>query len=348
MLLSPDLVQSDTGYATVSNNTFTDTPSHAVQIPNGVVSDNSFFGAGFQTDCHADAICVENTTGPVLITGNYVDWTNTYGGVVATNNAIRITTDIGNVSDVTVTNNILLGGQTTVAVVYGAGAYGPGVFSNVNVYNNYIGDYAYGAYYPQNPVGVTLGSYTDVGFDNPSLSAAAWSAYQSNSIQVNSLLTATASQTTLNAATTGSAMLYGGGLASERLDGGAGETIFVGGAGMQNFSGGAGKNIYTYLAVADSTTQSPDYIGNFNVASDVIDLHALDANPAGTFANFTFIGSAPFSSAGGEIRVTQDVVNNQTLVEADLIGDSSADLYIRLNGIVNLTAVQFRTDDPAI
>ena len=46
--------------------------------------------------------------------------------------------------------------------------------------------------------GVFLGSYTDVGFDNPSLSAAAWSAYQSNSIQVNSLLTATASQTTLN------------------------------------------------------------------------------------------------------------------------------------------------------
>ena len=104
-------LQSDTGYATVSNNTFTDTPSHAVQIPNGVVSDNSFFGAGFQTDCHADAICIENTTGPVLITGNYVDWTNTYGGVVATNNAIRITTDIGNVSNVTVTNNILLGGR---------------------------------------------------------------------------------------------------------------------------------------------------------------------------------------------------------------------------------------------
>ena len=141
-------------------------------------------------------------------------------------------------------------------------------------------------------------------------------------------------------------MLYGGGLASERLDGGAGETIFIGGASVQNFSGGAGKNIYTYLAVADSTNQSPDYIGNFNVASDVIDLHALDANPAGTFANFTFIGSAPFSSAGGEIRVIQDVVNNQTLVEADLVGDSSADLYIRLNGIVNLTASNFALTTP--
>jgi hypothetical protein len=32
-----DFVMSVTGYATVSNNSFIDTPSHAVQIPNGVV-----------------------------------------------------------------------------------------------------------------------------------------------------------------------------------------------------------------------------------------------------------------------------------------------------------------------
>ena len=62
---------------------------------------------------HGDAINVYDTTGPVQITDNYVDWTVT-DNPGTLNNAVRITTDSGNTSNVTVTDNILLGGQLTV------------------------------------------------------------------------------------------------------------------------------------------------------------------------------------------------------------------------------------------
>jgi serralysin len=336
-------VVSVNGYATVSNNSFIDTPSHAVQITNGVVSDNYFSGAGYQAGAHADAISVISTTGPVLISGNYIDWTNNADALAATNEGIRITTESGNTSDVTVTNNIVLGGQASIAVTNGALMATTGVFSNINVYGNYIGDYVYSAYYGAAPAGVTLGSYIDVGFANPALSPAAWSAYQSGGgVVTNNLVTATAGASSVLAAATGTTTLYGNGLAGEYLDGGKTETVMIGGAGTQFFYGGTGSDIYTYLAVADSTPQSSDAIINFNVATDSIDLHSLNASPgSATPVAFTFIGSAPFSSAGGEVCVIQNVAANQTLVEADLVGDSSADLYIRLTGLVNLTAANF-------
>ncbi len=327
-------------YATISDNRFIDTPSHAVQVAAGVVSNNYFSGASYQAGAHADAICIYNTTGPVTITGNYIDWTNSADALGVTNNAIQIATDIGSISNVTVTNNIILGGQCSINVGYGS--VSGASFSNVNIYNNFIGDYVYSAYYPTDPAGVTLGSYTDVGYDNPALSTAAWSAYLANGIVTNSLLTATASGTTLYATTTGSTTLYGGGISGVHLDGRSGETIYVGGAGTQYMWSGSGRDIYTYLALADSTVNSPDGIGNFNVATDVIDLHDLNAEPGSSPpVNFTFIGSAAFSSAGGEVRIVQDIAHNQTLVEADLVGDSSADLEIRISGLLNLTAANF-------
>ena len=86
---------------------------------------------------------------------------------------------------------------------------------------------------------------------------------------------------------------------------------------------GLGADIFTELAVSDATVNSADYIAAFNPAKDVIDLSHIDANlvVAGV-QKFTFIGTAPFSGAGAQVRYVQDPANNMTCVQADLAGDS--------------------------
>ena len=84
---------------------------------------------------------------------------------------------------------------------------------------------------------------------------------------------------------------------------------------------------------------------NFDPVKDVIDLSSIDANTglysASPTANFTFIGTAPFSGSGGQARYQYDAALNETLVQADVVGDSSPDLEIRLMGDINLTAANF-------
>ena len=84
-------VTSVSGYATITDNSFIDTPAHTITLSNGVVSGNYISGGGYMTGDHADAINVYDTTGPVLITDNYVDWTVT-DNPGTLNNAVRITT----------------------------------------------------------------------------------------------------------------------------------------------------------------------------------------------------------------------------------------------------------------
>ncbi len=118
----------------------------------------------------------------------------------------------------------------------------------------------------------------------------------------------------------------------------AGETNFVGGFGAQYLFGGQGANILTYLSIGDGG----DRIAAFDPAKDVIDLSRIDADitKAGV-QNFTFIGSAAFSAKGAEVRYQLNPANNTTLVQADLVGDSSADFTITLQGQVPLTAANF-------
>ena len=126
------------------------------------------------------------------------------------------------------------------------------------------------------------------------------------------------------------------------LYGGLGETNFVGGLGRQYLIGGAGANIFTELAVSDSTVNSSDYIDTFNPAKDVIDLSHIDANLAAAgVQNFTFIGTASFSGGGAQVRYRQDPTKNMTYVEADLAGDSAPDVYMQLAGLQTLTAANF-------
>jgi hypothetical protein len=346
-----NFVESASGYATITDNTFIDTPAHTILLADGVVSGNYISGGGYMTGDHGDAINVYDTTGPVLITDNYVDWTVT-DNPGSLNNAVRITTDSGNTSNVTVTDNILLGGQWTVdadpstITWLNPGATGTlgatGTMSDINISNNYIGFGVAGSNYQAGP-GATQTDNTIVDYSNPVWSIKGWDAYSAGGLGTTNVIAATANGERIIAPATGTTTLYSGGFTDVYMNGSTSETVFVDG---QYMYGGAGANIFKYLTVANSyANHSEDAIVNFDPVKDVIDLSSIDASTglysASPTANFTFIGTAPFSGAGGQVRYEYDAALNETLVEADVVGDSSPDLEIRLTGDINLSAANF-------
>jgi serralysin len=56
-------ILSASGSVSVINNSFIDSPSHPVQLSNGVVTGNYFSGGAYIPGTHADAVNVYNTTG---------------------------------------------------------------------------------------------------------------------------------------------------------------------------------------------------------------------------------------------------------------------------------------------
>ncbi|WP_294541429.1 M10 family metallopeptidase C-terminal domain-containing protein [uncultured Rhodoblastus sp.] len=325
---------------TILNNTFIDTPGDGIDMTSGIVSGNYFSGAGYTSNgTHPDAIWISDSLGPTVITNNFIDWSPNPTSTFYTNDCVRVTTELGNAQNITISGNYMFGGSCVID----AGNTGKnGIFSNIDITDNYIGFAGAYDFYPGPQTGVTKSGNVIFDFTNPVYSTNAWDAYKANGIVTNWLVTQTGGANSIYAASTGSTTLYGASKAGSYLNGGAGETIFIGGAGIQGYWGGSGKNIFSYLSIADSYYMGPDMIGNFHVATDVIDLHAINANPASpSGGNFTFIGSAPFSSAGGEVRVVQDVAKNQTYVQADMAGGSSPELIIRFSGLLNLTASNF-------
>lgn len=125
------------------------------------------------------------------------------------------------------------------------------------------------------------------------------------------------------------------------LQGGAGDDRFDGGAGNDMLTGGLGADKFLFDSAGLATsisTRSAERITDFHHAEgDKIDLHAIDANGAlaGDTA-FTFIGSAAFSHAAGQLRAA--FVGTSTFLYADSNGDAVADFLIRLDGRVNLVA----------
>jgi serralysin len=325
----------------VLNNSMINAPGDAIDAWGGTFTGNYISGGGFSSKgTHPDGIWITNSQSPTLISNNFIDWTWANGATNnsngTTNNAVRITSEEGNVSNVTVTNNILLGGEYTID----AGNAGSGTFSNIQISNNFIGFGAAGDFIYGPQAGVTKTANTIIGFNNPVYSSNAWNAYQAQGLGTAHLIVASAPATIVGAST-GSSTLYGNGT-TENMLGTANETIFIGGAGKQWLLGGAGPNIFRYLAFSDSQPISSDAIGYFNVSKDVIDLSRIDANPAlAGLQNLQFIGSGNFTSAGGEMRVVQDVAHNITYVQATMAGSTTPVFQIALNGLLNLTAANF-------
>jgi Ca2+-binding RTX toxin-like protein len=120
------------------------------------------------------------------------------------------------------------------------------------------------------------------------------------------------------------------GRGSDTITGGAGADTIEGGLGADSLRGGAGNDVFVYRSVAESTAASRDTILDF-AAGDKINLGGIDADGGAVAGNgkFAFIGSAAFSGAAGELRVSRDPNYSRAwLVEGDTNGDMVADFSL--------------------
>jgi hypothetical protein len=323
------------GSITIEDNSFLNSPTDAIDMHSGVVTGNYFSAAGYMPGAHADAIWVTDSTG-TTITDNFIDGTANADSPAGQNSDLRLTAETGSLSDVTVSGNYLLGGAYTVEV---GGGPAPYTTTNVSITNNYLGFGEYGTYYFDN-VNPTLTGNTIVSFTNPIYSAQAQAAYQAAGVPTANVVSATTSNRWANASGSAPTTIFGNGILGEDLGGGSGETNFVPSA-SQNLYAGKGANILTYLALGDGG----DTVAGFDPAKDVIDLSHIDANiTTPGVQHFTFIGAAPFSGAGGQVRYQLNPAKDVTYVEADLVSDAgnvSPDFTITLQGLLPLTAANF-------
>lgn len=129
----------------------------------------------------------------------------------------------------------------------------------------------------------------------------------------------------------------------DRLLGGDGNDTLIGGAHRDDLTGGRGADRFLFETgdFAGLGATSADRIFDFSQSQgDRIVLSAIDAI-FGTAANdaFAFIGRAQFSNTAGELRfVTREGL---TMIQGDTNGDGAADFAIRLDGLVDLAAVNF-------
>jgi Ca2+-binding RTX toxin-like protein len=126
------------------------------------------------------------------------------------------------------------------------------------------------------------------------------------------------------------------------LSGLAGNDTLNGGGGADTLTGGAGLDQFLFTASADSSPSAPDLITDFVHGGDIIDFSAIDAN---TSSNAS--GDQPFAFAGPNSNVVANSVTwfesgGNTIVQADVEGNTTAELTIVLTGINhNLTASDF-------
>ncbi len=334
---------TSTGTVNVTDNSFIDTPADGLDVfGGGVISGNYFSGAGYSSSgLHPDAIWITNSTTPFVISDNFIDETTNPNSVVGTNDCIRITAELGSVSNVTVTGNFLIGGNTSIDA---GNSLQKGTSSNISITGNYMGFGIDWAFYPGKQEGVTASGNVVFDYSNSAYSATAWAAYEAAGLPTANLMVSTGGSNVNGSSETASTTLYGGST-GVHLFGGSFENNFVGGYGRQFFSGGRGANIFTYLSPANSPDTPPsleDNIVDFDPNKDVIDLSHIDANVTpGVLKNFTFIGTNAFTGAGAQVRYQLDPTDNATIVQVTLAGDTSPDMVIDLSGQLNLTAANF-------
>lgn len=130
--------------------------------------------------------------------------------------------------------------------------------------------------------------------------------------------------------------------ANDILYGDAGNDRLTGGLGGDYLTGGAGRDIFDFNALAESTSKVGfrDFVLDFQHLVDDIDLSTIDAR-AHTSGNqaFSFIGTALFSGAEGELRYQKS--SGHTFIMGDTNGDGAADLMIELNKLIGITKSDF-------
>ena len=123
-------------------------------------------------------------------------------------------------------------------------------------------------------------------------------------------------------------MSFHGGSGNDVISGGSGNDVLIGVEGADWMAGGSGKDVFVYQDASDSTTKNWDRIIDFAQGQDKIDLVAL-------------LGSTTDLAWGNKTAICNGVwyqnVGCDTIVFADINGDSVADFKIELRSASGLT-----------
>ncbi len=143
------------------------------------------------------------------------------------------------------------------------------------------------------------------------------------------------------------------GIFSDRLYGRAGDDFLFGEGGADALYGGLGADVmtggdgairdrYIYFALSESGVGAGnrDIITDFVAGEDRIEISRFDADVTQGFKQgFDFVGNAGLSGVAGELTYVQSGGN--TIVQADVNGDTIADFEIELTGLIDLTIADF-------
>jgi Ca2+-binding RTX toxin-like protein len=135
-----------------------------------------------------------------------------------------------------------------------------------------------------------------------------------------------------------------GGNGVDYLSGEAGADRLTGGGGADELVGGLGADLFKYGSVGESAPGAGNFdtIDDFTPGADKIDLSAIDAKTSqGGDQAFGFVAAQTAVVQANKVTWYQDVLNNETVVQADNNGNAVADLQIHLAGILTLTAGDF-------
>jgi Ca2+-binding RTX toxin-like protein len=121
-----------------------------------------------------------------------------------------------------------------------------------------------------------------------------------------------------------------------------GDDTLIGGAGADTLIGGLGSDHFVYTAVTDSGPGASDQILDFVNGTDIIDVSAIDANSSSKAKGdqaFVFGGQSATAKANS---VTWFESGGNTVVQADVNGDTTPELAITLTGVnLHLAAADF-------
>jgi Ca2+-binding RTX toxin-like protein len=133
------------------------------------------------------------------------------------------------------------------------------------------------------------------------------------------------------------------GSGADNLFGGPGNDALFGSGDVDFMWGGAGIDRFDFNAITESgvTGAASDFIRDFQVGTDRIDLSTIDANSlASGNQAFTFIGSSAFTALG-QARAVVNLAGTLTIVSLNVQGNTAADMIIRFEGDLSFTASDF-------
>ncbi len=324
-----------------------------VQGDNTLIQDNYIHDLYRKDGGHYDGIQMDGGFSHVKVLHNTI--INDKGQT----SAIMIDGYWGDISDIVVDNNLLVGGDYTI---YATGVNVRGSVTDIQITNNHLGKGTYG-YTIFEQAGVTASGNVNDGYtllaqlgngdvpsgdsgtpDVPDTPPPPPPTDNNTATSGDDTLSGNSQNNTIDGL--GGNDRIDGGAGNDTLIGGAGNDILIGGAGRDTMTGGTGSDVFLFKSLADmgSTASTRDIITDFTPGTDKIDLSAIDANSkVAGLQNFVFLPAdhQSFTGKPGELAWETDTARNVTIIQGDVNGDGVHDFEIQLSGIKTLKASDF-------